>query len=138
MKIKNFLFLFFAALFLLCAGHVAALEVEYPVIFGMSINSDSSFAEYAKYFFNIGVFLAVFISAIILAFGGIYFLIDYSKGKMAGEGKEWIKAGSIGMFLTVCAYLIAFTINPYLVVFNLDNLGPLTFIANILNIRNCQ
>ncbi len=120
---------------MLSAGLVSALEVEYPVIFGMSIGPGSSFAEYAKYFFNIGVFLAVFISAIILAFGGIYFLIDYSKGKMAGEGKEWIKSGAIGMFLTVCAYLIAFTINPYLVIFDLKNLGPLTYIANILNIN---
>ena len=115
------------------AGFVYALETRYPTILGMSIDNNSSFPEYAKYFFNIGMILAGILAVCVIAFGGIYYLVDFARGKFKDEGKEWIKAGVLGLLLTVSAYLIAYTINPYLVIFDLKGLAPLTFISNYFN-----
>ncbi|MFH1968344.1 MAG: pilin [bacterium] len=120
----------FAALFIY-TGSVFALETNYPTIFGLSIDGDSSLPEYAKYFFNIGVLLAGILAVIVVAFGGIYYLVSLGRGKFTDEGKEWIKAGILGLLLIMSAYLIAYTINPALVIFDLKGLAPLTFLANL-------
>jgi len=132
-KIRNFLLLaFFVLYFFSTALFVNALEIEYPEIFGVSVG-DGSLAEYARYFFNVGVFLSTILAVIVIVFGGIYYLVDFASGKFTSEGKEWIKAGIAGLLLTTCAYLIAFTINPYLVIFDLKGLAPLTYLSNLLN-----
>lgn len=111
------------------------LELHYPTINilgqSLSLNDTSSFPEYARYFFNLGITLAGFIAVVTIAFGGVYFLIDYARGKFKDEGKEWIKAGITGLLIVMCAYLIAFTINPNLVAFKLGNL-PAIFLQNPL------
>jgi len=137
LNIKKMILLFcFAIFFLISANSVLALELEYPSIFGISINENSNLGSYAKYFFNVGIAIAVILAVIIVAFGGIYFLVDYSKGKIKGEGIAWIKAGIAGLLLTICAYLIAYTINPALVIFDLKRLPILTIIANLNNPNN--
>jgi len=71
-------------------------------VFGISLNDTSTFPDYAKYFFNLGIALVCFSSVIAIAWGGVQYiftlgigrLIDSSKGKRApDETKEWIKAG---------------------------------------------
>jgi len=131
-KFKLFLLLIFVFYFFSFAIFANALEIKYPQIFGISI-TEGSLPQYAKYFFNVGIFIVATVAGIVIAFGGIYFLVDLTRGKFASEGKEWIKAGIAGLLLTTCAYLIAFTINPYLVIFDLTGLAPLTYIANIFS-----
>jgi len=142
-KIHKFFLLAFFTISILASAHFAyALEANYPAMFGVSINDNSSLAEYAKYFFNIGIAIAVILASIVIAYGGILYMFGLGVGKIIekvtgkrgpAEAKEWIKAGVAGLLLTVCAYLIAFTINPYLVIFDLTGLAPLTYIANIFN-----
>ncbi|TSC95011.1 MAG: hypothetical protein CEN87_23 [Parcubacteria group bacterium Licking1014_1] len=109
------------------------MEIDYPSIFGITITSDSSFPEYAKYFFNMGIGLAGVLAVITVVFGGIYYLISLGKGKFTDEGKEWIKSGILGLLIVVSSYLIVATINPALVVFDLKGLAPLSFLTNLFN-----
>lgn len=137
---KKFIFFFLLFfVFLLNAGFVFALELHYPTIMGFSVNDTSGFPEYARYFFNLGIFLAAFIAVGVIAWGGILVMFGLSIGKIIdpkkgtrapAEAIEWIKAGISGLLLVVCAYLIAFTINPDLVVFKLGNLLPIGFQNN--------
>jgi hypothetical protein len=124
--------LLFISILLMNADFVYALEVTYPKVFGLGIGN-GTLPEYAKYFFNAGIGFAGALALLVVSFGAIYYLIDFATGKFASEGKEWIKAGIIGLLLTLSAYLIAFTINPSLVVFDLNGLAPLTFLANYFN-----
>ena len=121
---KFFLFTFLFLFFLLNAGAVFALEAQYPTILGFSVNETSTLPEYARYFFNLGIYLAGGIAAMALAFGGVYYLISYFSGKFTSEGKDWMKAGLTGLLLVLGAWLIAYAINPDLVKFRLDELPP--------------
>ncbi|MFA6409899.1 MAG: hypothetical protein WCW01_06995 [Gammaproteobacteria bacterium] len=127
-KIILFLGTFFA--FFLKANFVLAFEINYPNINvlgqNFSLDSTSSFYEYMCYIFGLGTDLGIFISVIVIAFGGIYYLISYGKGSFTDEGKNWIKAGILGFLIVVCTSLIAYTINP-----NLTNckLGILSIIG---------
>lgn len=130
--LKKFLLVFFVFGFFSVAKFALALEVELPEIFGVNIGG-GTLPEFARYFFNIGIFISITLAGIVISYGGIYFLIDYARGKFSSEGKGWLKAGIAGLLLTTCAYLIAYTINPYLVVFSLEGLAPLDFITNFIN-----
>src|SRR3989338_8937746 len=100
---KIFIFFILCIIFLANAGFAFALEIQYPSILGFSIDNDSSLPEYAKYFFNLGMAVAGTLAVLVLVFGGIYYLIDFARGKFANEGKEWIKGGTLGLLLIVCA-----------------------------------
>ena len=125
---KKTILLFFLVFcfFLTKADFVLALEQQYPMIFGMGIGS-GTLPEYAKYFFNIGMALAGILAVVVMVFGGAYYLVSLGMGKFTDEGKQWIKAGVLGLILTVCSYLIAYTINPDLVIFKLDGLLSISF-----------
>lgn len=140
--LKFFLFLIPLLLYLFLPNLSLALEAGYPSVFGLSLGDDPSLPEYARYFFNIGILLACLLAVIVIAWGGIQYmftlgigkLIDPKKGTRApDEAKERIKAGILGLLIVVGAYLIAYTINPYLVIFDLRGLAPLSFIANLFN-----
>ncbi len=116
--------LFLGAIFSFFLGHplgrgfVLAFEVHYPTIdiLGQtfSINDTSSLGEYICYFFGLGTNLAVFISVIIIAFGGILYLVSYGRGKFTSDAVDWIKGGILGLLIVISASLIAYTINPNL------------------------
>jgi hypothetical protein len=124
---KAILFLGIIFSFFLKAGLAFALEVKYPTIGGFSLNSTSSFPEYVKYFFNIGMASAGIIALMAVVFGAAYYLVSFGRGKFTDEGKEWIKAGLLGLFITLAAYLIMYTINPNLTILNLNSLSRLNF-----------
>ena len=115
-KTNKKLILFLGIIFTLFskAGFAFALENVYPSILGVSISNSSTFEEFVCYFFGLGINLAILIAVIIIAFGSIYFLIDYGRGKFVDEGKAWIKAGILGLLIVICSYTIAYTINPKL------------------------
>jgi len=122
------LYFLFAGILLMNASFVYALEVPLP-----GLGNNPSLPEYAKYIFNIGMAIAGILAVTVIAFGGVYYLVDLGRGSFEKEGKEWVKAGMLGLLLTVSSYLIAYTINPALVVFDLKSLSPLTFMANYFN-----
>lgn len=100
--------------FFLVAGPALGLEINYPDILGHSLDDTSSLAEFVCYIYGLITSLAFFIAIIIVAFGGVYYLVDYGRGKFTSEAKEWIKAGCLGLLIVVCSSLIAYTINPAL------------------------
>jgi hypothetical protein len=108
------LFLGIISGFFLKADFVSALEVHYPTILGHSLNSTSSFGDYVCYLFGLGMNLAILTAVAIVAFGGVYYLVSYGRGKFTSEAKDWIKAGVLGLLIIVCSSLIAYTINPAL------------------------
>jgi len=124
---KLFWFVCLNCVFLLNVGFVSALEIHYPDILGKSVNDTSTFPEYACYLFSLITALAIFIAVIVIAFGGVYYLIFYGRGKFTSEGKDWMKAGITGLLIIVCAYLIAYTINPNLTICSLNALSPIDF-----------
>ena len=126
-KGKKLLFFFcLCCIVLLNAGFAsaAALEINYPSIFGKSLNDSSTLSSYVCYLFGLITYLAIFITVIVIAFGGVYYLVSYGRGKFTSEAKDWIKAGIMGLLITICAALIMYTINPNL---NTCSLGFLPF-----------
>lgn len=109
-----FVFLLNAGFACLPSGRALALETHYPTIAGQSLNETSTFAEYICYIVSLGTTLAISLSAIVIAFGGIYYLISYGQNKFTSEGKEWVKAGILGLFVILASYSIIYTINPNL------------------------
>lgn len=123
--IKKSIFLGTVLALILSASSVFALEIHYPEIFGFSLNNTSTISDYVCYFYGLGINLAILAAIIAIAFGGAYYLISYSRGKFTNEAKDWIKSGSLGLLIVVCASVIISTINPGL---NSCNLGVLSLI----------
>ena len=120
---KLFFFICLSCVLLLNANFVLALEVTYPTIniFGQSFSfnnadaaSTNALGKFVCYLFGLGTDIAAFIAVVVIAWGGIYYLVSYGRGKFTDEGKDWIKAGVLGLLIVVCASLIAYTINPNL------------------------
>ncbi len=130
---KNFLTIFLGCFLLATVTFIAlpikvsALEVDYPEILGHTINDTSSIAELVCYFWGLGMDLAFFISVLTIAFGGVYYLVSFVNGKFTNEAQDWIKAGLTGLLITVCAALIASTINPALNTCQIDFLPSVNF-----------
>jgi len=109
-KIITFLGIIFT--FFSKAGFVLALENTYPSVLGQSLNDTTSLPAFVCYLFNLLSNLAILIAVVVVAYGGLYYLISFGRGKFTTAGKEWIKSGIMGLIIIVCAYLIAYTINP--------------------------
>lgn len=137
-KHKRLLFCFIAIFFLspvifsfygFKINFASAIEVSLP-----GLPDSPTVVEYAAYFFNIGMLIATSLALLAIAIGGTYYLISFNRGKFTGEGREWVKAGITGLIILLCAYLIAYTINPDLLYFRLPGLSHIR-IFNI-NIRD--
>ena len=112
--------------FFLKADFVLALEANYPPLFGQSVTDTSDIAAYGCYIIAAILNLAVIIATIAIAYGGIYYLISYGRGKFTSEAKDIIKSAILGLLIIVCATLIAHTINPNL---TSCKIGVLSFIG---------
>jgi len=124
------LFLLFAlitAMFLF-SSPVFALELDYN-IGGYSLTNTTSLPEFAKFLFTAAISLGALAALLAMAFGGVYFLVSYNRGSFTSEAKEWIKSGLMGLLIVMCSYLIAYTINPDLVIFRLPGLPQMS--ANV-------
>jgi len=126
-NINKKLFFFFSLLiiFLLGANFIFALEVDLP-----GLSEKPGLPEYARYFFNWGMGIAGTLAALALIFGGLHYLISFGMGKITSAGKDWMKAGIMGLLILLCSYLIAGTINPQLTVFHLEDLVPISLPGN--------
>ena len=126
-NINKKLFFFFSLLiiFLLGANFIFALEVNLP-----GLGEKPSLPEYARYFFNWGMGIAGTLAAFALIFGGLHYLISFGMGKITSAGKDWMKAGIMGLLILLCSYLIAGTINPQLTVFHFEDLVPISLTGN--------
>jgi hypothetical protein len=71
--------------------------------------------------------LAFFVTLVVIAFGGVLFLVSYGRGKFTDDGKDWIKAGLLGLLIILCSTLIIDTINPNLHTCKLGILSVINF-----------
>jgi len=86
---------------------------------------DSSPIDFAKYLFSLGISIAGTLALLAVTLGGILYLASFARSSFASEGKEWIRAGITGLLILMCAYLIAYTVNPALVSFKIGDLYPI-------------
>ncbi len=125
-------FVFSVLLFLLLPilgnnfGLVSALEVPLP-----GLGDNPTLPEYIAYFVNKIMKGAVILSLLVITFGGIHWLVSLGMGKIISEGKEWLKAGILGLVLLLCSYLILYTINPELVSLKITSKFPFLVIPTI-------
>lgn len=68
--------------------------------------------------FKWGIGVGVLLSACVIAFGGALWIAQFAKGSFRQSSIEWIKAGLVGLLITMTSWLIIYTINPD--VFNFD------------------
>lgn len=100
----------------------SAQEVKYP-----NLKTNSGYPElpqFLAYFFNLLIGGGIVLAAIVIAWGGINYISSLNRGSFTTEAKEWIKAGVLGLLLLLSCWLILFTINPALVVFQIKELPP--------------
>jgi len=127
---KIAIFLGMISALLLKANFVLALEVDYPSILGLRIDSSSTFPDYVCYFFGLGINLAFFVAVVSVILGGVSYLISYGRGKFVDDSKDWIKAGVLGLLIVTTASIMTYTINPEL---NNCKAGVLSVIPSIIN-----
>jgi len=114
-KNKNLILFVFVVFSLLLKANLGfALEAQYPPLFGMSLDENSQLNDLLCYIIGAITTITISLTAIVIALGGLYYIISYSKGSFLNEAKEWIKAGITGLLIVVCSSAILYTINPAL------------------------
>lgn len=100
------------------------LEVNYPEIFGIKPETVAiGIPEYIKYIFILVIAIFGFIVFGALIRAGFLYLTSIDQPAKRQEAKDSISSAFLGLFVLLASYLIFYTINPELVVFNLP---PLT------------
>ncbi len=75
--------------------------------------------------FNMVLALSVVLSAIVVVYGAILYIISFIKGSFRDDGKDWIKSGITGLLIVMTAWLTLSTINPNIFKFDWRNLPDL-------------
>jgi hypothetical protein len=115
-KNKNLIFFIFVFFVLfLRANFIFALEATYPSFLGLSLNQNAQLNDLLCYVIGAITTITITLTSIVIALGGLYFIISYNRGSFTNEAKEWIKAGITGLLIVVCSSTILYTINPKLV-----------------------
>lgn len=115
-------------------GYVSAaergLEVIYPTIPGVGITPQTvegtSLPDYVKYIFNFAIWIVGFLAFVVLILGGVRYLTSAGNPATMDDSKKQMFAGILGMILLFSSYMILTTINPELVVFDVQDLTAIT------------
>lgn len=94
----------------------------------------TSIPQYVSYILNTIMLSAGALSVLVIVLGGLYWLVSLGRSKITSEGKEWVKAGILGLVLISCSYLIIMTINPKILSF--AKLSFLPIPVPFINIAN--
>lgn len=100
----------------------ASAEIEYNLLEPEVVDDQeqySSFIPYAVNLVNTILVLAVLLSIIVFAYGGIRYMFSSVPG-VKTEASEQLKSAIGGLLIALSAWLILWTINPELVEFNLS------------------
>ena len=127
-KKKSLIFLLAAILILFLVGFSLAkeegkaLEVQYPEVGGWRPETiqQAVLPQYIKYIFNFSVALAGLVAFGALIYGGFRYLTSVGAPTAQTEAKDQIFAGLIGLVILLSSYLILTTVNPQLVMLNLE------------------
>jgi len=129
----------FLLLFLfLGANFVSALEIDYPNLPGVkspqdfvndsSIASEDILSLYAKYFFNLAIWIAGIIALGALIYGGIRYLTSTGKPDTMASAKDQITGVFFGLLLLLSSYLVLSILNPELIILKISEPEPIEII----------
>ncbi len=99
---------------------------------GFENAANISFAEMLNLLFRVLFTAGALFAVGMLVFGGIMYMVS-GAGVEMGEAKKRIQAAIFGLLLLAGAYLILYTINPQLLVFNISNIDSPTGLNNTGN-----
>lgn len=119
-KIYLFFVTTLAVITIFSASSVLALEVKYPNIFGVSIDSNSTLPQYVKYFFNFGLAVAGTLALISFALGAIGLMSPNLESH--NDAKDRMKGSILGLILIMASFIIIQTINPKLATITISEL----------------
>lgn len=121
------IFLFYA-FFCIDSVYAVNLEVAYPVVQGQVLGSTTTLPAYAKYLFNLGMFLGFFSVLVSFIIAGVMYFISPAlpSGDLLGKAKDRISGAITGLLLLTFIYLIVVTINPSLSIFHINELETTT------------
>lgn len=130
-KNRTYLFFAFFVIFIfLSTGLAYALEVKYPDLTAINLpdinQPGAGLAQYAIYFFGLGVYLVGVISVISFAVGAVTYIMSGESAGTEGEAKDRMKGAVIGLVLTIASALIISLINPRISTPTLTPLPPST------------
>ena len=121
-----FVFLFIGLFYLSINRVFADLEVTYPTIGTTSLAAGAKLPDYVLYLFNAGMFLGVFAVFISLAIAGVMYFLSPARPDLLASAKDRVSGAISGLLILVLTYLIITTINPQLIIFNLNALPPVS------------
>lgn len=116
---KNLIFISLLLFFLLGAGFVFALEINYPRIPGaippqdfIGAAPEDILSFYVKYFFNLALWLAGIIALGAFIYGGLGYLTSAGKPEAMVSAKNQITAAFFGLLILLSSYLILNILSP--------------------------
>jgi hypothetical protein len=110
-------------LFLLVSPVFAAAAYDYPQIAGITINENTTAAEYLVYFFNLAVAIGAFIAVVMIIIAGIEWVTSSGNPSKIESAKGKIANTLFGVAILLGCYLILNTINSQLSTIKIDNLA---------------
>ncbi|MFA6252370.1 MAG: pilin [Candidatus Paceibacterota bacterium] len=114
-KKEIILFFFIISFLSLSYGNVFALEVNWPVIAGLSIKSDSGIGDVARYFLTLSTAVGSIIMFGMIIKGGFDFMNAGGSMEKISSAKTKMIGSAIGMIILLGVFIILNNINPALV-----------------------
>jgi hypothetical protein len=75
--------------------------------------------------FKLLIELSTILAAIVVAFGGVLYLVSYTRGEVESEGLNWVKSGITGLIIVLAAWGILYMVNPNIFSFTFNDLPSL-------------
>ena len=107
------LFLCLSLSFFVSANDVEkrGLEVNYPIINGIEITTESTIADYAVYFFSLAMIMGAILAFAVLIYGGFRYITSAGDPLAMSDAKKWILGAILGLMLLLCTWFIIGIIN---------------------------
>jgi len=105
------------------------LEVQYPTVPGAitpTTVEGTQLPDYVKYIFNFAIIIAGAVAFGVITWGGIRWLTSAGDPSKLKDAKDQIFAAFLGLIILLSSYLILTTINPQLVIFEVEELEEAT------------
>ena len=128
------IFLFLLIVFFLSASFLfifaqRELEVQYPTVPGTvtpTTVEGTQLPDYVKYIFNFAIIIAGVVAFGVIVWGGVRWLTSAGDPAKLKDAKEQVFAAFLGLIILFSSYLILTTINPQLVIFEVEELEEAT------------
>ena len=112
-----FIFFFFPHTSKISATTTPALEVSYPTISGQTLTPTTKLPAFAKYLFELGMFIGFFSVFLSLTIAGVMYILSSANAEKRKDAADRVSGAISGLLILTLTYLIITTINPQLKVF---------------------